>query len=195
MSVGQNLILPFILFYLPAAVSRTRLWLSAFPLFGSSCPPAQPVHVHGKYQGREGRRGRYPRAAEEAGKRHSHPHCADLKRSCGAPYCELAVEVEAASESCVPFVASLSTVRPSNFEAIFTGGGAAQPVRKAMERRKAAFFIFDWSGCSRKNGEAASTSQRLALSIPADIAPGHRDPTYARGRRGGGGPCGPSRRW
>jgi hypothetical protein len=32
MSVGQNLILPFILFY---------PWLSAFPLFGSSCPPAQ----------------------------------------------------------------------------------------------------------------------------------------------------------
>jgi hypothetical protein len=33
--------------------------------------------------------------------------------------------VEAASEFGVPFVASLSTVRPSNFEAIFTGGGAA----------------------------------------------------------------------
>jgi len=32
MSVGQNLILPFIFFY---------PWLSAFPLFGSSCPPAQ----------------------------------------------------------------------------------------------------------------------------------------------------------
>ena len=41
MSVGQNLILPFILFYLPAAVSQTRLWLSAFPHFGLSCPPAQ----------------------------------------------------------------------------------------------------------------------------------------------------------
>jgi hypothetical protein len=35
MSVGQNLILPFIFFYLPAAVSQTRLWLSAFPLSAS----------------------------------------------------------------------------------------------------------------------------------------------------------------
>jgi len=32
MSVGQNLILPFIFFY---------PWLSVFPLFGLSCPPAQ----------------------------------------------------------------------------------------------------------------------------------------------------------
>jgi hypothetical protein len=40
-----------------------------------------------------------------------------------APYC--GAVVEAASEFGVPFVASLSTVRPSNFEAIFTGGGAA----------------------------------------------------------------------
>ena len=46
MSVGQNLILPFIFFYLPAAVSQTRLWLSAFPLFGSSCPPLKDFRNH-----------------------------------------------------------------------------------------------------------------------------------------------------
>ena len=77
MSVGQNLILPFILFYLPAAVSQTRLWLSAFPLFGSSSPPAQglpksrlaaqPVAEGPEHQGEQADRGDVGRGFGDGG--------------------------------------------------------------------------------------------------------------------------------